>query len=119
MKVASYKIKLTNEEIELEQSLDKLSHTERLEWKKNEVMRYYVGQPVRAVIGGYFGPWAYGRVTRIGEYHIAFETVPDNKGRCSTMVATPVPCSGIESITQDELEAAMRGDFLTNEKRPF
>lgn len=107
MRVASHKTQLTNEDEDLKKYLDTRTCEEYKQWEMEEVKKYYVGQPVRAVLGAYTGVWMYGTVTKIYQHHIKWKNIDG-----STWVKFPSPRGGLEPISQEELEAAKRGDFI-------
>ena len=81
---------------------------EQMEAIKARVLTYRVGYPVRCVLGGYFGPYLYGTVTKVNETHSIIKPM-DKNGK---IVAQPTLCSGLEHISWTEYCAAQNGWFF-------
>lgn len=85
--------------------LQTLSHEQRLQWTSDQVSTYRVGNPIKASMGNI---WVYGTVIEVNKYHVAFK---EANADSPTYVASPNPYSGLQHISQDELEAARLGNF--------
>lgn len=107
MKVFYRKDVLTTADRSLADHLGSLRHEQRLQWNRDQIATYRVGDPIKAVLGGYRGLWLYGKVTEVNQTHVAFQTATDT----TTYVAQPGPASGLQHISQEELEAANAGQW--------
>lgn len=99
------KTEITDDERAEDDAFKRMPWEQQLEYRKTQIKTYRKGDSVKAVLGGYRGPYIYGYVENIGETYVEFR--PLDSPSSGFVVARPDLCSGLKHVSAKEMDEAI------------